>query len=121
MSKNEEWVLVIASSRARSGCHVGAVLDEEPGHIHMTPFGRPMQRGRCPFLALGCRVSTVLDEEPGHIHMTPEGRLMQRSHRPTLALGCCVNTVLDEKPGCIHMTPEGKGRAAVRRLLRRLL
>jgi len=60
------------------GCHVGAVLDEEPGYIHMTPFGRPMQRGRRPFLALGCRVGTVLDEEPGHIDMTPEGRLMQR-------------------------------------------
>ena len=49
---------------------VGAVLDEEPGHIHMTPFGCPIQR--CgPVLALGNCVGAVLDEELGHIHMTP--------------------------------------------------
>ena len=32
------------------GCRVGAMLDEEPGQIHMTPFERPMQRSRPSFL-----------------------------------------------------------------------
>ena len=53
------------------GCRVCAVLDEEPGQIHMTHFGCPMQRSR-PVVALGCRVGAVLDEEPGQINMTPE-------------------------------------------------
>ena len=52
------------------GCHIGAVLDEELGHIHMTPFERPKQWSR-PMLILCCRVGAVLDKEPGHIHITP--------------------------------------------------
>ena len=52
------------------GCCVGAALDEEPGHIHINPFGCRMQ-GCGPILALGCCVGAVLDEEPGHIHITP--------------------------------------------------
>ena len=51
------------------GCHVGAVLDEEPGQIHITPFRCPMERSR-PVLVLGRRVGAVLDEEPGQIYMT---------------------------------------------------
>ena len=111
------------------GCQVGAVLDEEPGQIHLTLKGRPMQRGR-PVLALGCHVGAVLDEEPGHIHKTPFERLirlvitlvcrvstgldgelsknhfgcpMQRCYT-VLALGRHVGTVLDEEPGHIRMT-----------------
>ena len=50
-------------------CRISAVLDEEPGQIHMTPEGRPMQRG-CPVLALGCCIGTVFDEKLGHIYVT---------------------------------------------------
>ena len=52
------------------GWHVGAVLDEEAGHVLMTPLGHLMQRSR-PVIALGCHVGAVLDEEPGQIHTTP--------------------------------------------------
>ena len=52
------------------GCCIVSVLDEEPGQIHMTPFGCPMQRGR-PMLVLGCCVGAVTDEEPSHNNMTP--------------------------------------------------
>src|SRR5205807_1588100 len=82
---------------------IRAVLDEEPGQIHKTLFGCPMQWGR-PVVALGCHDSAVLDEESGHIQMTPFGCPMQWC-RPVLALGCHVGTVLDEEPGHTHMTP----------------
>ena len=52
------------------GYRAGAVLNEEPGQIHMTPFGRAMQRSR-PVRILGYRAGAVLDEEPGQIHITP--------------------------------------------------
>jgi hypothetical protein len=39
------------------------MLDEEPGHIHITPFGRLIQRGR-PVLAPGNHVGAELDEKP---------------------------------------------------------
>ena len=51
------------------GCRVGAVLDEEPGHIHVIPCGCPMQRSR-PVLVLGCHVGAMLDQKPGQIYMT---------------------------------------------------
>jgi hypothetical protein len=40
------------------GCRISAMLDEEPGQIHMTPFEHPMQRSR-PVNAVGCRVGAV--------------------------------------------------------------
>ena len=67
---NQKSLLIdLAGKSVHRGCCVGAVLDEEPGQIHMTPFGRPIQRSR-PVLVPGCRIGAVLDEEPGHIHMT---------------------------------------------------
>ena len=51
------------------GCGVGAVTNEEPSYIHMTPGGREMQRSR-PVLVLGSRVGAVIDEESGQIHIT---------------------------------------------------
>ena len=49
------------------GFHIGAVLDEGPGQIHMTRQGHPMQWSPL-VLVLGCRVGAALDEEPGQIH-----------------------------------------------------
>jgi len=51
------------------GCHVGAVLDEEPCEIEMTARGRQMQRG-LPDIVLGVRVGAVLDEELCEIEKT---------------------------------------------------
>ena len=51
------------------GCHIGAVLNEEPDNIHTAPSGRQMQRSR-PVLVPGCRVGAVLDEKPHYIHIT---------------------------------------------------
>jgi hypothetical protein len=80
--------------------YIGAVLDEESGHIRMTPSSRPKQRSH-PIISLGCQISTVLDEESGYIYMTLFGRLMQRS-RPILALGCYIGAVFDEESGHIR-------------------
>jgi len=51
------------------GCHVRAVLNEEPREIEMTAPGRLMQRS-LPIFVLGCRVRAVLNEEPREIEMT---------------------------------------------------
>jgi len=50
------------------GCRVSAVL-EYPGHLHMTPLGRPMQWCRSVLL-LRCHVGAVLDEDPYDFTMT---------------------------------------------------
>ena len=49
------------------GCRVGAMLDEELGQIHMTPFERPMQRS-CPVISLGCRVGAVCRRPHEELH-----------------------------------------------------
>ena len=48
------------------GCHVGAMLDEEPGQPH-TNRGRPVQRSP-PGRVMGY---LTLNEEPGQIYITP--------------------------------------------------
>jgi hypothetical protein len=58
------------------------VLDEEPGHIHMSLEGRPMQRSR-PIIVLGCRIGAVLNEEPGQIQTTPLGLSFHPPPRPS--------------------------------------
>src|SRR6266850_651968 len=87
-------------------CHVGAVLNEDPQELHMTPVGCPLQW--CPpILGLGCRIGTVLEEKPCEYHITPIGYPMQRC-LPVLGLGCHVSAVLDEEPGYLYMTPIGR-------------
>ena len=57
------------------GRRVGAVLDEKPRQIYITPEGCPM-RWSHPVLTLCCRVDAVLEEEPRQTYMTLFGRPM---------------------------------------------
>ena len=52
-----------------SGCGVGAMLNQEPCELDVTPFGCPVQWSP-PILVLGCCVDTVLDQEPCELDVT---------------------------------------------------
>ena len=52
------------------GCHIGAVLDEEPCEIEI-PLLRRVMEGSPPKLILGCSVGAVLNKELHKIEMAP--------------------------------------------------